>query len=170
MPDRNDVTPSQLDDCSAAAAGKRREAEWRHVKTGGLYTLIGRGRIEADFSAVIIYRAAKDGTIWVRPEAEFMDGRFVLQPAAAGEAPCAEAVDNQSPDAPSDAMRASIRAQVIEECAKVADYGVERAHRDWRNSEKADGAQEMAAEIASAIRSRLNHAAEETASHKEGGQ
>lgn len=46
------------------------------------------------------------------------------------------------------------RDEIIEMCAKVADYGVERAQRDWRNSEKADGAQEMAQEIADAIRSR----------------
>ena len=47
-----------------------------------------------------------------------------------------------------------IRAQEREACAKVADYGVARASRDWRVQEKADGAEEMAREIADAIRAR----------------
>lgn len=49
-------------------------------------------------------------------------------------------------------LRAS-RSEVIEECAKIADYGVERAHRDWGVSDKADAAQDMASELAEAIRS-----------------
>jgi hypothetical protein len=60
------------------AVPRVREMAWqpthRHRK-GGLYRVVARGRIEADLSPVVIYEA-RDGTTWVRPEAEFDDGRF----------------------------------------------------------------------------------------------
>lgn len=49
--------------------------EWVHIKTGGSYTLIARGMLESNREPVVIYRG-KDDRVWVRPEAEFMDGRF----------------------------------------------------------------------------------------------
>ncbi|AHD09982.1 hypothetical protein [Phaeobacter gallaeciensis] len=49
---------------------------WQHVKSGGLYTVIGRGMIEADLTPVTIYRSLWDGAVWVSPTAEFEDGRF----------------------------------------------------------------------------------------------
>lgn len=49
---------------------------WRHVKTGGLYQEIARGRLEADETPVVIYVAESDHRVWVRPVAEFDDGRF----------------------------------------------------------------------------------------------
>lgn len=48
---------------------------WRH-RNGGEYTVIGVGRIEADLSPVVVYRDHKLGRVWVRPLAEFEDGRF----------------------------------------------------------------------------------------------
>jgi hypothetical protein len=51
------------------------EPTHRHVKTGGLYRVIGEGRIEADLAAVTVYVSEK-GEMWVRPTAEFNDGRF----------------------------------------------------------------------------------------------
>ena len=46
----------------------------RHRK-GGLYQELMRGRLEKDLTPVVIYRA-EDGSVWVRSEAEFDDGRF----------------------------------------------------------------------------------------------
>lgn len=47
----------------------------RHKK-GGLYRLIARGRIEATLEPCAIYEGVGTGLVWVRPEAEFEDGRF----------------------------------------------------------------------------------------------
>lgn len=52
------------------------EPTHRHRK-GGEYRILKRGKMEADLSPVVIYEA-QDGTVWVRPEAEFDDGRFTL--------------------------------------------------------------------------------------------
>ncbi len=46
----------------------------RHRK-GGLYRVIGEGIWEPDRQPVILYDDA-DGQVWVRPKAEFEDGRF----------------------------------------------------------------------------------------------
>lgn len=46
----------------------------RHRK-GGLYRVIQRGRIEADLTPAVIYDD-REGNVWVRPAAEFDDGRF----------------------------------------------------------------------------------------------
>lgn len=55
----------------------------RHRK-GGLYRLIARGRIEATLEPCAIYASVRDDLVWVRPEAEFGDGRFSrLVPEAA---------------------------------------------------------------------------------------
>jgi hypothetical protein len=45
-----------------------------------------------------------------------------------------------------------IRAEVLEEAAKVADYGVQRAYRDFHDRKIAEGAKEMAAELAATFR------------------
>lgn len=53
----------------------------RHRK-GGLYRVLHEGVWEPDRSAVVIYDDA-DGQVWVRPRAEFDDGRFSpLDPAS----------------------------------------------------------------------------------------
>lgn len=45
--------------------------EFRHYK-GGMYTIVAIGLIEATMERVVIYRAAKDNAVWVRPYEEFM--------------------------------------------------------------------------------------------------
>lgn len=50
---------------------------WQHVKTGGLYRIEDqRALIEADLTPAVAYRSLFDGQLWVRPAAEFFDGRF----------------------------------------------------------------------------------------------
>lgn len=68
---------------------------YQHVKTKGIYKLIGYGRMQAgywgdhhpqmpltshgksvDMREVAIYQSINDGSIWVRPREEFEDGRF----------------------------------------------------------------------------------------------
>lgn len=48
---------------------------WKHLKTGGVYEIIRVARIESDLTPAIVYESMR-GEVWVRPEAEFMDGRF----------------------------------------------------------------------------------------------
>ena len=48
-----------------------------HLKSGGLYRVIGLGKIEANLEDVYIYEAMRNQTLWVRPKAEMEDGRFV---------------------------------------------------------------------------------------------
>ena len=50
----------------------------RHVKTRGIYEIIGYGKIEKDQTPVAIYEQIWEGRIWVRPTEEFEDGRFEL--------------------------------------------------------------------------------------------
>lgn len=53
-------------------------SHWRHRKTGGVYVIDHHGLIEATLEPAVVYRP-KDGTpglVWVRPAAEFFDGRF----------------------------------------------------------------------------------------------
>lgn len=59
----------------------------RHLRTGGLYTVIARGaRMQtgeplADYAEVVVYRG-DNGMTWVRPVGEMDDGRFqALAPA-----------------------------------------------------------------------------------------
>lgn len=50
---------------------------WQHVKSGGLYRVeTDTALIEVDLTPAVIYRSLLDGQIWVRPAAEFFDGRF----------------------------------------------------------------------------------------------
>ena len=52
-------------------------SRWRHVKRGTTYTVEGTCVIESTMQTGVIYRAHHDGTTWVRPLSEFVDGRFV---------------------------------------------------------------------------------------------
>lgn len=51
----------------------------RHIKSGGLYEVLGPALIEATLADVTVYRSLQeDGKVWVRPAAEMLDGRFEL--------------------------------------------------------------------------------------------
>lgn len=47
-----------------------------HVKTGGIYKLLHLAYLEWNMQRAVVYQSGI-GTVWVRPEAEFADGRFV---------------------------------------------------------------------------------------------
>lgn len=49
----------------------------RHVKGGADYKVIGHALMENNLAPVVVYEGLKDGKKWVRPLAEFCDGRFV---------------------------------------------------------------------------------------------
>ena len=71
---------------------------YRHKKRGSLYVMVGRAGMQISAEtlhpfgwnnvsqvaeqlekrAFVVYRALADDTLWVRPESEFMDGRFVV--------------------------------------------------------------------------------------------
>jgi hypothetical protein len=55
-------------------------SRWRHLKRGTTYRVEGMCIIEATMLAGVIYTAEADGTMWVRPVVEFMDGRFEREP------------------------------------------------------------------------------------------
>lgn len=52
-----------------------------HLKRGSTYKIVCRGVVQSgaplnDYDEVVIYQAEIDGKVWVRPVAEFYDGRF----------------------------------------------------------------------------------------------
>jgi hypothetical protein len=51
---------------------------WRHLKTGHVYVVLDICTIEATVAPAVLYqrRDVADAHKWVRPLAEFMDGRF----------------------------------------------------------------------------------------------
>jgi len=51
---------------------------YRHKRTGGVYQVLCLAIIEATMTNAVVYAAKKDGKVerWVRPVAEFCDGRF----------------------------------------------------------------------------------------------
>lgn len=63
---------------------------WRHVKSGKVYWIVRIGKIEADLTEAVVYEDSFRN-VWVRPYANFMDGRFVaVHPFASRENPCSE--------------------------------------------------------------------------------
>lgn len=55
-------------------ASQKWEATHQH-RNGWRYRVIARGILEANLDSVVIYDDEK-GNVWVRPAAEFFDGRF----------------------------------------------------------------------------------------------
>jgi hypothetical protein len=50
---------------------------YRHRKSGGTYlVVIDDAIIESSMERAVIYRSESDGRVWVRPHADFTDGRF----------------------------------------------------------------------------------------------
>lgn len=49
---------------------------WVHLKRGSAYCVEAVSIREEDGAPMVVYRDTVDGTCWVRPAAEFLDGRF----------------------------------------------------------------------------------------------
>jgi hypothetical protein len=49
----------------------------RHVMTGRAYEVIADAKMKSDLTEMVVYRSRETGVTWVRPSAEFNDGRFV---------------------------------------------------------------------------------------------
>jgi hypothetical protein len=64
---------------------------YKHLKTRGMYDLIGVGEHESTHEELAIYWSWFTGKIWVRPASEFFDGRFTRcgDPKPAATAPAA---------------------------------------------------------------------------------
>lgn len=72
------------------------EERYRHKKLGTCYTLIGVGRAQGalhDEDPVVLYRG-DDGSLWVRHQVEFCDGRF--EKLATATTPSRESVDREA--------------------------------------------------------------------------
>lgn len=53
-------------------------AYYRHKRTGGIYQIVMFATIESTMTPAVVYGARKSDVpeMWVRPLAEFCDGRF----------------------------------------------------------------------------------------------
>ncbi|MCY0388005.1 DUF1653 domain-containing protein [Robbsia sp. Bb-Pol-6] len=49
---------------------------YKHQRTGRLYSVVTRAKLEMSGEEVVVYQSLKSGRIWVRPSAEFFDGRY----------------------------------------------------------------------------------------------
>jgi hypothetical protein len=49
---------------------------WLHKKSGGAYKIIAVAKIETGLTPSVVYQSLVHGDTWVRPEKEFLDGRF----------------------------------------------------------------------------------------------
>ncbi len=49
---------------------------YRHQRSRGVYEVIAVGTLEANLTRVVVYRSIVTSAVWVRPHAEFADGRF----------------------------------------------------------------------------------------------
>jgi len=78
-----EIPQTNIDNLKAAVVrlkSLRREV-WKHKKRGTWYEVLGTGHLQmelpvCDETEVVIYKSDKDSSLWVRPVAEFHDGRF----------------------------------------------------------------------------------------------
>ena len=50
--------------------------DWQNIKTGKRYRIVTLAVAEETIQPVVVYRSVETGAVWVRPAAEFFDGRF----------------------------------------------------------------------------------------------
>jgi hypothetical protein len=57
------------------------DSKWKHLKSGGIYDLLGFCRREHDMAPCVIYRSElHPEEIFCRTTADFFDGKFELIP------------------------------------------------------------------------------------------
>lgn len=78
-----DEARAVLDAAHTALDRQEVAPRYRHKKRGTIYVEIGRAKLQAadpggfsDDFPMVVYRSEADGSLWVRPEDEFDDGRF----------------------------------------------------------------------------------------------
>lgn len=49
---------------------------FKHIRSEGLYEYLGEAFLESTLEKYVMYRAVRDGKVWLRPHNEFFDGRF----------------------------------------------------------------------------------------------
>lgn len=52
-------------------------ARYKHKVSGNEYEFVTLAHLEADRTRVVVYVSTRGGKLWVRPESEFFDGRFL---------------------------------------------------------------------------------------------
>lgn len=67
---------------------------WPHVKSGGVYEYVTHAILESDCTPIVVYKNIADGHLWVRPTAEFHDGRFVKVDDAVAQQVSKTVIDN----------------------------------------------------------------------------
>lgn len=79
-----DAKKMSFEDACRAVKENRHKApylsRWKHLKSGGIYTVRMNVIIEADLEPAVIYypQYGEPEVVWCRPASEFFDGRFEL--------------------------------------------------------------------------------------------
>jgi len=74
-----DVTPLHflfglpMNDIADLVNGKKDMDVWIHMKTSKRYNVLHFGNLEATVTPCVVYQSIEQGSIWVRPLAEFLD-------------------------------------------------------------------------------------------------
>lgn len=123
------------------------EERYRHKKRGTQYTLIGVGHVQGelhDEDPVVLYRG-DDGSLWVRHQVEFCDGRF--ERIATDTQPVANASQSSTSDISDAVTQASVESQPV---AGGGEIFADRANK----SDRAMGLEEAA--LTNALRSHFS--------------
>ena len=103
--------------------------DWRHLKSGGTYSVIGTCQLEATNEPAFLYRSHHDGTVWARSKSEFLDGRFAH---IRRSVPVSQAARIAALEAEIETLRqqlAEARDKALEEAAALA----ETRYEHWRS-------------------------------------
>jgi len=121
-------------------------SHWLHRKSGGTYYVLAVGKIEADLIPAVVYQSTYDDKVWVRPLANFMDGRFEQTPdprAALTPKPLSVAPDDEAlfkrfrrawtpNDTDAEEVLEALRRRIAELRAEVAAKDEEFVNADTR--------------------------------------